>query len=102
MPAGEFAFVLFPLALSNGILNQEQTSLLTATAAVTMMLGPLAFAASRAAAPPAQGRARAGPDDFTDANGSVLVIGFGRFGQVVSQCLLAENWASPSSTMMWR
>src|SRR5262245_66033920 len=31
------------------------------------------------------------PDDFSDARGSVLVIGFGRFGQIVSQCLLAES-----------
>jgi glutathione-regulated potassium-efflux system protein KefB len=31
------------------------------------------------------------PDDFSDARGSVLVIGFGRFGQIVSQCLLAEG-----------
>src|SRR4029453_2129374 len=31
------------------------------------------------------------PDDFSDVSGSVLVIGFGRFGQIVSQCLLAEG-----------
>ena len=31
------------------------------------------------------------PDDFSEARGSVLVIGFGRFGQIVSQCLLAED-----------
>jgi glutathione-regulated potassium-efflux system protein KefB len=30
-------------------------------------------------------------DDFSDANGTVLVIGFGRFGQIVSQYLLAEE-----------
>src|SRR5262249_46069123 len=31
------------------------------------------------------------PDDFSDAQGSVLVIGFGRFGQIVSQYLLADE-----------
>jgi glutathione-regulated potassium-efflux system protein KefB len=30
-------------------------------------------------------------DDFAEARGSVLVIGWGRFGQIVSQCLLAEG-----------
>ena len=30
-------------------------------------------------------------DDFDGATGSVLVVGFGRFGQIVSQYLLAEN-----------
>ncbi|MGU3496559.1 monovalent cation:proton antiporter-2 (CPA2) family protein [Xanthobacteraceae bacterium A53D] len=92
MPAGEFAFVLFPLALSNGILNQEEASLLTATAAVTMMIGPLAFAGIEWLLPRLKREAvEPEPDDFSDAGGQVLVIGFGRFGQVVSQCLLAEN-----------
>lgn len=92
MPAGEFAFVLFPLAFSNGILDQQQTALLTATAAVTMMIGPLAFAAIETLLPRLRKDApEPEPADFTDANGTVLVIGFGRFGQVVSQCLLAEN-----------
>jgi voltage-gated potassium channel Kch len=30
------------------------------------------------------------PDDFDGVRGAALVIGFGRFGQLVSQCLLAE------------
>jgi glutathione-regulated potassium-efflux system protein KefB len=30
-------------------------------------------------------------DDFAGVRGSVLIIGFGRFGQIVSQCLLAEG-----------
>jgi glutathione-regulated potassium-efflux system protein KefB len=36
-------------------------------------------------------RDRREPDDFTDAHGAVLLIGFGRFGQIVAQCLLAEG-----------
>src|SRR5260370_36739976 len=31
------------------------------------------------------------PDNFDGITGSVLVIGFGRCGQIVSQCLLAEG-----------
>ncbi|MEW6121338.1 MAG: monovalent cation:proton antiporter-2 (CPA2) family protein [Pseudomonadota bacterium] len=92
MPAGEFAFVLFPLALANGLLSREQSEFLTATAAITMMIGPLVFAGItyllpkfRRAAPEPE------PDDFSNADGRVLVIGFGRFGQIVSQCLLAEG-----------
>ena len=38
-----------------------------------------------------RGRPSREPDDFSDARGSVLVIGFGRFGQIVSQCLLARR-----------
>ncbi|MDQ0504865.1 monovalent cation:proton antiporter-2 (CPA2) family protein [Xanthobacter agilis] len=92
LPAGEFAFVLFPLGLSTGILKPDQADLLIAMAALTMIIGPLLFAAIARLLPrlaPAEPEPEA--DDFSDADGSVLVIGFGRFGQIVSQCLLAEG-----------
>lgn len=89
--AGEFAFVLFPLGVSLGILNATQGSLLSAIAAVTLLIGPpfasLTELVLRRLARAEQREA----DDFTDANGSVLVIGFGRFGQIVSQYLLASG-----------
>jgi glutathione-regulated potassium-efflux system protein KefB len=89
--AGEFAFVLIPLGGSLGVLDARQASLLTAIAATTMLLGPLVAALTDALlrhfARPAEQEA----DDFSDARGAVLVIGFGRFGQIVSQCLLAEG-----------
>lgn len=92
MSAGEFAFVLFPLGLDNGILKPEQADLLIALAALTMILGPLLFAAlSRLLPRFARPVAEPPADDFADADGSVLVIGFGRFGQIVSQCLLAQD-----------
>jgi glutathione-regulated potassium-efflux system protein KefB len=88
--AGEFAFVLFPLGVSLGILNPNQGSLLSAIAAVTLLIGPpfatLTEAVLRRLAKANEREA----DDFADASGSVLVIGFGRFGQIVSQYLLAE------------
>ncbi|MFG1204767.1 monovalent cation:proton antiporter-2 (CPA2) family protein [Xanthobacter aminoxidans] len=92
MAAGEFAFVLFPLGLANNILRTEQTDLLIALAALTMVLGPLLFAGVSRFLPRFTPPAPEPPaDDFTDADGSVLVIGFGRFGQIVSQCLLAQD-----------
>lgn len=92
MSAGEFAFVLFPLGLGTGILNREQADLLIALAALTMILGPLLFATLSRLLPRFTRPAEEPPaDDFSDADGSVLVIGFGRFGQIVSQCLLAQD-----------
>lgn len=92
MPAGEFAFVLFPLALATHMLNAHQADLLIALAALTMMLGPLLFALVNGLLPRlARPEPEPAPDDFSDAEGSVLVIGFGRFGQIVAQCLLAEG-----------
>jgi glutathione-regulated potassium-efflux system protein KefB len=89
--AGEFAFVLIPLGSSLGVLNASQASILTAIAAVTMLLGPLVASATEALLPRVLPPETHEPDDFSDARGSVLVIGFGRFGQIVSQCLLAEG-----------
>jgi glutathione-regulated potassium-efflux system protein KefB len=89
--AGEFAFVLVPLGVALAIFNAEQASTLTAIAATTMLLGPPVAALSDLALRRWSKRDQRGPDDFADANGSVLVIGFGRFGQIVSQCLLAEG-----------
>ncbi|HWP15688.1 MAG TPA: monovalent cation:proton antiporter-2 (CPA2) family protein [Xanthobacteraceae bacterium] len=89
--AGEFAFVLFPLGRAIGTLSADQASLLSATAAITLLMGPpfavLSDSVVRRLARGAQREA----DDFGDAQGSVLVIGFGRFGQIVSQYLLAEE-----------
>jgi glutathione-regulated potassium-efflux system protein KefB len=89
--AGEFAFVLIPLGGSLGVLDGRQASILTAIAAITMLLGPLVATFTetllRRLNPPDTRE----PDDFSEARGSVLVIGFGRFGQIVSQCLLAED-----------
>jgi len=89
--AGEFAFVLFPLGRAIGTLSADQASLLSAIAAITLLMGPpfavLSDSVVRRLARGAQREA----DDFGDAQGAVLVIGFGRFGQIVSQYLLAEE-----------
>jgi monovalent cation:proton antiporter-2 (CPA2) family protein len=89
--AGEFAFVLIPLGAALAVLDSRQASLLTAVAAVTMLLGPLVAAATDRALRRLTTPQEPDADDFSDARGSVLVIGFGRFGQIVSQCLLAEG-----------
>lgn len=92
-PAGEFSFVLLPLALEAGLLTRSQASVATVLAALTMLIGPLA---AKGLEVWLQGddKSEAEPDieeTFDGAHGNVLVIGFGRFGQVVSQVLLADN-----------
>ncbi|MBV8827445.1 MAG: cation:proton antiporter [Bradyrhizobiaceae bacterium] len=89
--AGEFAFVLFPLGASLGVLDAEQRSVLTAIAAVTMLLGPPVAALSDVAIRRFGRKPTPEPEEFDGVTGSVLVIGFGRFGQIVSQCLLGEG-----------
>ena len=89
--AGEFAFVLIPLGGSLGVLDARQASILTAIAAITMLLGPLVATFTETLLRRLNPLDTREPDDFSEARGSVLVIGFGRFGQIVSQCLLAED-----------
>ncbi len=73
------------------MLEDRQASILTVIAAITMLLGPLAAALTDALLTALVAPEQREADDFSDAHGSVLVIGFGRFGQIVSQCLLAEG-----------
>ena len=90
-PAGEFAFVLLPLGVSLGLLNDQQGAIATALAALSMLLGPVlaklidGFLLSRATAETME-------EDFEGAGAaSVVVIGFGRFGQIVTQALLLQH-----------
>jgi monovalent cation:proton antiporter-2 (CPA2) family protein len=89
--AGEFAYVLIPFGASLGALTPQQASLFSAIAAVTMLIGPpVATLADVVLARRARARVPA-PDNFDGVRGAVLIIGFGRFGQLVAQCLLAES-----------
>ena len=92
-PAGEFSFVVFPLAAAQGLMSAEQSSLLSAAAALTMIAGPLVANGLNAVAKRLCERGEAPPDEAIPdgVSGSVLVIGFGRFGQIAVQVLLAER-----------
>src|SRR5204862_1025899 len=59
--------------------------------AITLLLGPPFAEVSEQLLRRFARRPEPEADDFADAGGSVLVIGFGRFGQIVSQHLLAAE-----------
>jgi monovalent cation:proton antiporter-2 (CPA2) family protein len=91
-PAGEFAFVLLPLGVSLAVLTSAAGQFLTALAALTMFVGPLAakgldLALGRIREPEPEPELRT----LGETRAQVVVIGFGRFGQVVNQVLLAED-----------
>lgn len=83
--AGEFGFVLFASAVSAGVLQADLSSILVAVVTLTMVASPLV----ERLAPVLLSKADAAEieEDFSDAGGQALVIGFGRFGQVVTQAL---------------
>jgi monovalent cation:proton antiporter-2 (CPA2) family protein len=86
----EFAYVLLPLGASLGLLTPAQSSLFAAIAAITMLISPPVAALTEKVLR-SRARTEREADDFSDVKGSVLVVGFGRFGQIVSQCLLAQS-----------
>ncbi|PZQ96998.1 MAG: potassium transporter [Cereibacter sphaeroides] len=86
---GEFAFVLYAAAASVGIIDADANAILTATIIVSMALTPvLIILHDRYMPKPAPSLDGIEVPDHLRA--SVLLIGFGRFAQVVSQPLLAN------------
>ena len=86
---GEFAFVLYAAAAAVGIITAEQNAILTAIVIVSMVLTPFCLGALKLVL-----RSRpslAGVEAPHDLRGSVLVIGFGRVGQIASQFFFARG-----------
>ncbi|BCP52509.1 potassium efflux system protein [Kaistia sp. 32K] len=86
---GEFAFVLYAAATNAGIFSRDVNAMLTATVIISMALTPLGVLALKWILPPPKPEEL--EEDFDGAGGRVLMIGFGRFGQISAQFLLAEG-----------
>jgi glutathione-regulated potassium-efflux system protein KefB len=87
---GEFAFVLYAAATANGLLSGEVGGVLTAIVILSMAATPLLVMVARRLMPRAE-PSFDGIDVADGLSGRVLIIGFGRFGQVASQPLLARG-----------
>ncbi|WP_146909033.1 monovalent cation:proton antiporter-2 (CPA2) family protein [Arenimonas daejeonensis] len=88
---GEFAFVLFAAAAMAGVIDLQVNANMTAIVVLSMALTPLFVILLRRFAPKAA-QSMEGVEEARDLKGNVLLIGFGRFGQVVSQPLLARGF----------
>lgn len=88
---GEFAFVLFGTAESAGVIEAHTNDTLTAIVVLSMAVTPLAVIALRRFTNHDASPSLQGVDVAEGLSGSVLIIGFGRFGQVMSQLLLARG-----------
>ena len=86
---GEFAFVLYASALGVGLFDQRITAVLNTAVIISMALTPLAPIIARRLLP--ERESFEGVDKADGLEGKALVIGFGRFGQVASQALLARG-----------
>ena len=89
---GEFAFVLYSAAVAFGLLSLENNAILNAIVIVSMVLTPLMVILHDRLKPAVQVSTE-GLEGPNGLSGSVLIIGFGRFGQVACQPLLARKCA---------
>jgi len=92
LAGGEFAFVLFPIAVSAGLVSRDLAELLVLAVTLSMLLSPLLLIAddrwfsrwfSRLEEPRYD---EVVPDDHR-----VVIAGFGRFGQIVARILRARG-----------
>jgi glutathione-regulated potassium-efflux system protein KefB len=87
---GEFAFVLFSAAAVAGVIDVQVNANFTAIVVLSMALTPL-FVLLHDKLMPNREVSLDGVEEADGLSGSVLMIGFGRFGQVASQSLLARD-----------
>ena len=93
---GEFGFVIFQGGANWGVIEAPVASFLTAAVAVSMLLTPLFLVVADRWWIPFLARDKRKPDvqELNEPqNASVIVAGFGRYGQIVSRVLYANGVA---------
>jgi len=88
---GEFAFVLFAAAMSAQIISTVESSNLTAIVVLSMILTPIIGILFKRFTQTTEQTSLENIRIAEGLSGKVLMIGFGRFGQVSSQLLLARG-----------
>lgn len=90
--AGEFGFVLLAFSVQNSVIPSDLAELLSLVVALSMLLTPALFIAyERWVMPRLHGKAGAAPADEIDRQGTVVIAGIGRFGQIVNRMLVAAG-----------
>ncbi|MGE0232073.1 MAG: monovalent cation:proton antiporter-2 (CPA2) family protein [Flavobacteriaceae bacterium] len=89
---GEFSFVMVTAMRGFAMIDYREAAILTAVIGLTMAATPLTRLAADRMARRLRTEAEQAPDeDFDGAEGRILLIGFGRFGQLAAQPLLAHG-----------
>ncbi len=91
---GEFGFVVFQTAQQAGVISAPVSSFLVAAVAISMLLTPLFLVAADRWWIPFLAGSKRRPDveEIREAqNASVIIAGFGRYGQIVARVLFANG-----------
>ncbi len=89
--AGEFAFVLASAGRQTGVFDARTSGLLTVVVALSMLLAPLLFVAYEAWFSRTSQKASYEDDQEIQPTCSVIMAGYGRFGQIVGRLLRSQN-----------
>ena len=89
LQGGEFAFVLYTAAAAGGVIDARHNALFATVVILSMAITPLLTIATDRLL--RTGSSMEGIDAARDLKGRILLVGFGRFGQIVSQTLLARG-----------
>ncbi len=89
---GEFAFVVFGVAQTAGVLSADAAGQLTIAVALSMAATPLDAPRCTTSSPRGAPLRRSGPTTTIEETGNpVIIAGFGRFGQIVARLLFANG-----------
>ena len=88
---GEFAFVVFAIAVKDGVIAPELSSLLVSGVILSMVLTPLLFLCEDKLLH--KPKERVNPEEFEvpEDENQVIIAGFGRVGQIVARILSAKR-----------
>lgn len=88
LQGGEFAFVLFSVAVANGVMRPELSAMLVLVVTISMMMTPPLFSLQTRL----RRRHDARPYDTIEVDEhEVLIAGFGPFGQIVARILRVKR-----------
>jgi glutathione-regulated potassium-efflux system ancillary protein KefC len=92
---GEFAFVVFQAASGANVFPAQTASLLIGAVAVSMLVSPLILVAVDRLLLPRYASCGATPmaEISEQQDAPIVIVGFGRYGQIVARVLLAEGIA---------
>ena len=90
---GEFAFVLLSLTSSLHILDPEQTKVTTLVVAISMLMAPLLLMIyDKMLSNTNNTQAEFDKPENIEATSSVIIAGYGRFGQIIGRLLSAQGY----------
>ena len=92
--AGEFGFVLISFSRQQGVLGTGLSEELLLIVALSMLVTPLLFLLQDYIARRGQDGTEAIADDEVDEQGTVIIAGIGRFGQIVNRLIQSAGFST--------